>query len=210
MIISGRDDGPMGKEENIKAFLRKYGMRREDLVLAEQVHGSSVAVVEEKDRGGVIKNVDGLITKESHLSLGVTVADCLPVSFFSDKVSGILHAGWKGIRKGIIEAALEKISEMGEDRENVFFEIGPGIGACHFEIKEDVAREFDNFKDLIYRKEGKMFLDIKKVVERKIRDGGGERVRISSDCTYCISRKYFSFRRDKEVRSMLALNYSLK
>jgi len=210
MIISERKDGAMGKKENVAAFLKKYSIQREKLVLAEQVHGSSIAIAQEKDGGGIIKGVDGFITKERGLFLGITVADCLPVSLFSDKVSGILHAGWKGIRKGIIEAALERIGEMEEDIKNVSFEVGPGIGVCHFEIKEDVVKEFSDFEDLIYKKEEKMFLDIKKVVERKVRNGGGERVRISDHCTYCMSKKYFSFRRDKEIRSMLALSYSLK
>ena len=48
---------------------------------------------------------DALITGEQNIALGVVTADCLPILIHDEKnrVIATIHAGWKGLRDGIIE-----------------------------------------------------------------------------------------------------------
>ncbi len=208
MIISRKKDGPMQKKENRKAFLKENNLRIEDLVLAKQVHGKDVAIVGKDNRGKVIESVDGFLTTSKDIVMGITVADCLPISLYSKKVRGLLHAGWKGLEKGIIEEAFRRIVAIGEEPGNLSADIGPGIGSCHFEIKDDVIKAFKGFEEFIKEREGKSFMNLKGVAKRKLERVGAYNVNVSQECTYCEKERYYSFRRDKKVNSMLAVNYS--
>ncbi len=203
----------MNKEENINLFLKEKGFDPEALVLGEQVHGRKVEIVGKRDGGGTIKRTDGLITSSEDIILGVLVADCLPLSFSSKELCGILHVGWKGLFRGIIEEGMKKVRNLGINPEVMQFEVGPGIGVCHFEVKEDLLkkmrkvegeREMNNF--LQKREGGRIFLDLKELTKRRIEELGGRNIKISTECTFC-EENLFSYRRDREVCNMLALQW---
>ncbi len=195
----------MEVRENVERFLKKEGINPESLVLGEQVHGKRVRVVNKNETGKVLKNTDGLITSSREIVLGVLIADCLPVSFVSENICGILHVGWKGLQKGIIKEALLKVEEK-ERVENLFFEIGPGIEMCHFQVREDFAENFE--KDFVgkflKKKENKLFFDLKKATKKKIEECGGKKIKTSDICTFC-SEKYFSYRKGNITERMIAL-----
>ncbi len=200
----------MNGKKNKDIFLKKHGSAGNNLILGEQVHGKNIEIVGKSQRGETIRSTDGLISGRESFFIGVTVADCIPISFFSKEVSGILHVGWRGLERGIIEEALQKIVLMGERVEKVFFEIGPSIGPCHFEVGDDVVERFKGYEKFLYREKGKKFLDIKNIAGQKLKNGGVKNLMISDKCTYCNPERYYSFRRDKKLKSMLALNYPLK
>ena len=90
--------------------------------------------------------------------------------------------------------------------------IGPGIGECHYDVKEEVAQEFrGGFPSAILQRGGKVFLDLKKIAATQLQRVGvlRENVEIHPACTFCEKDAYFSWRRDKseigKVRAMLAL-----
>ncbi len=203
IVVSEKKDGAMDVSENKLNFLKRNKIIPKSLVLAGICHGNKTVRVDENDQGKVMPGIDGLITTSEKIVLGVTVSDCLPIFFFSDKMVGVLHAGWKGIEKGIIEKTMEKIEEI-ERKKKLSFFIGPGIDDCHFEVQGDVFNKFKEFKNARYERKGKKFLSIKKIAEEKILRGGVEKVSLSSVCTYC-DENYFSFRRDKKINKMLAL-----
>ncbi len=206
MIFSCIKDGTMTDKENIALFLKKKGLKFSNLVLCEQVHKDNINVVSEKEKGKIINSFDGLITKEKSLLLGVIVADCLPVSFSSRDIFGIVHAGWRGIEMGIIEKIEKEIKEMGRDIKSFLFEIGPSIGPCHFEIKEDLFDKFKKYDSFIQKRNGKIFLDLKGVVKEKIRKMGVDRVKDQNICTFC-NNNYYSFRRDNDKKRIIVINY---
>jgi hypothetical protein len=90
---------------------------------------------------------DGLITNAPGLLLAVKVADCLPVIVADRKrrAVGIFHAGWRGTAQRIVEKGIgEMRRQLGCDPANLVAAIGPGIGACCYEIGEEVEAEFDS------------------------------------------------------------------
>ncbi len=203
IYLSKKSDGSMNEKENIDSFLTKKGINPDEFSRGGLVHGKKVKIVTEKGAGEVMAKTDGLITADN-ISLGVTVADCLPVYLYSKKFIGILHAGWGGLEKEIIFEAVKKIKKIGERPKNINAYIGPSIQVCHFEVKEDLVKKFSNYKNCFEKRDGKIFLNLQKIAKNQLNSHGIKNIKISNKCTYC-SQDLFSYRRDKEVNNMLAV-----
>ncbi len=198
IVLSKKSDGSMDDKKNKDAFLRRNDISL--LVLSENVHGNKVKVVNSSHAGKTIKSVDGLITKEKDLFIGVPVADCIPVFLWTNKAVGIFHAGWKGLISGVLRSGALKMREIHDSEMNAY--IGPGIGKCHFEVKEDVASKFPLLTE---KNKGKMFVDLKKAAKEALIKEGLNKIKVNADCTYCMSDSYFSYRRDGKIKSMFAI-----
>jgi YfiH family protein len=108
----------------------------------DQVHGNTVYRV---DEAGAAGEGDGLWTTVPHLPLVVFTADCLGVVLHASHAVGVAHAGWRGARSGLVTKLRVEMSEAGHIPTRAA--LGPGIGACCFEVGEEVAMEFDRFRD---------------------------------------------------------------
>ncbi len=89
--------------------VRHLGYCWNQLHLAEQVHGSNIAVVTACDAHKTWSGVDGLMTSDASLLLGIHVADCGAVYLY-DPVRGavaLLHSGKKGTESNITGEAIE-------------------------------------------------------------------------------------------------------
>jgi YfiH family protein len=89
------------------------------------------------------RKADALITRQRGVTLALSFADCTPVLFY-DPVQGAIgmaHGGWRGTARGIALATVEAMSEQFACRpENIYAGIAPSIGACCYEITEQVRR----------------------------------------------------------------------
>jgi YfiH family protein len=120
-------------------------------VEAEQVHGTAAMVVgaTDADRGWstrdtAVPHTDALVTRDAGVSLAILVADCAPVALVApDGVLAVAHAGWRGLAGGVLEAALQRMAELGagSPRESHAV-VGPCIRACCYEVGEEVWRRF--------------------------------------------------------------------
>jgi len=173
----------------------------EKLVLPEQVHGNKIAIA---DKRKVIEKIDGLITEEKEIVLGVTTADCLPILFYEpkEKIIAVVHAGWKGSLKKISQKAIQKIISLGGNPAKTIAAIGPHIKNCCYHIDEKrmlmFKKEFG--EEVIIRKGNKFFLDLIKVNLIQLLKSGikEENIEVLPFCTHCNSNLFFSFRKDKE------------
>ena len=79
------------------------------LVTGYQVHGCEAVPVEAPWRVEDRPRADALVTRTPGVVLGVLTADCAPVLFADSGagVVGVAHAGWRGARDGVLEAAVE-------------------------------------------------------------------------------------------------------
>jgi YfiH family protein len=212
--ISTRADGncyfaPTGDATTDKAtpvnratFLAKLDIPCDCVVSAGIAHGEKAYHATTANDEDVVRGVDALFADERDLFLSITVADCLPVFLFDPKIKtfGLVHAGWRGLVAGIIPNTIHAmIQERGVRAENVLAGIGPGIGACHFEVQSDVAAQFESFPEAVLRHDGKIFIDLKAVARAQLLALGikEEHLEISDECTYDNEEKYFSWRRDK-------------
>lgn len=117
------------------------GQRRRNSVasppwtLLRQVHGSRVVVVDTPG-GSCGEAADAAVTALRGAAIAVLTADCAPVALASPEgVIGVAHAGWKGLRAGVVEAAVQAMRRLGATRvESV---IGPCIHPCCYTFGPD-------------------------------------------------------------------------
>lgn len=186
------------REANRKRFLESVGMPTA-LATGVLAHGSEVAVVRDVSVP-YFRDTDALVTDVSGISIGVTVADCVPV-FFTDtkrRAIGVAHAGWRGLVDGVLEKTVEVMkSEYGSSPADIRASVGPRIRECHFAVGKDVADRFPAYCS-VERREW-MFVDLGRACTERLVGVGVARgnLIVSEECTYCSVGRYFSFRRDK-------------
>ncbi len=97
----------------------------------EQVHGANVVVVESPgaQRGAV---ADGCVTGCVGARLSVQTADCAPLVLASEGLVGLVHAGWRGIVEGVINATSDLLSEFGGAQTHAL--LGPCIAPADYEF----------------------------------------------------------------------------
>ena len=106
-------------------------------------------------------------------------------------VVAAVHCGWRGSVQDILGAALEQMRSLGARPEDVSAAIGPGIGACCFEVGPEVAVGVDALlggetDGLIRPGAGdRLFVDLKAANARRLRQLGvrPERIAVSDGCT---------------------------
>lgn len=155
----------------------------------QQVHGNYVVRVDKDDDGKTIKDCDSLISNDPDVTLSVRVADCLPISVI-DPIShsfGLIHAGWRGLDKKIIEKTIRLMAkEFSSDPKDLEITIGPHICQKHYEVKSDVSSKFTKFPTAILQKDDKKFVDLAKIAELQLVESGikKENIRIDKTCTF--------------------------
>lgn len=218
--MSGKKDGSMkflnnghDKEvlENRQRFFNKLRVDCHNVVSADLRHGGNVKVVGQKHAGQTIKSADGLITAEKNLFLTITIADCLPVYFYDPekKIIGVAHAGWQGVKENIVSRMVQIMVENFKSKyDNILVNVGAHIQKCHFEVKDDIAKKFKEYQDVIIQKRNKTFINLSRIVAVQLFDSGVsvDNVKTSQECTYCLDDKYYSYRRDgcKDIKAMIA------
>ena len=187
---------------NRASFLARREIPSDRVVSAGLVHGGQAHHASTANDGVIISGTDALFANERDLFLSITVADCLPVFLFDPetKTFGLVHAGWRGLVAGVIPNTVHgMIEKCGVQAESLLAAIGPGIGACHFEVKDDVAKQFAQFPDAVLRRGDRTFIDLKAVARKQLLAAGiqQDHLETSAECTYDLQEQYFSWRRDK-------------
>jgi len=196
--------------------LKKVGLDKNLVVRASLVHGQKAVIVSAKDAGKAFNETDALVTAEKNLFLVITVADCLPLFFYDPQkeIIGLAHAGWRGLARGVIGATIKKMMELGTEPQNILAAVGPGIGACHYWIKEESRAEMTEkfgayFGQTTQDREGKKYINLPKIAKLQLLNPGvkEENIEVSRECTACLPDKYFSHRRDqiKPLETMMAV-----
>ncbi|KPJ71731.1 hypothetical protein AMJ52_08325 [candidate division TA06 bacterium DG_78] len=143
---------------------------------------------------------DGLLTRKKDYTLGVTVADCLPVYLFSKKKMCIIHCGWRGIIEGIAKQAARVMG-------NYQYVLGASIGPCCYVIMRDVAELFEqNYQNAIVIRGNQYHLDLKAAVieDLDIKNLIGS----LALCTHCHSDLFYSYRRgDRKERNYALIHF---
>ena len=76
-----------------------------------------------------------MISKPGFAAVAVITADCAPVAIWtSDGIVGVIHAGWRGLVAGVIEATVAAVRSRTDDPASVRAVLGPCIGSCCYEF----------------------------------------------------------------------------
>lgn len=113
-----------------------------------QVHGDTVRVVEDhhdKGEAGTPPDADAIVSRRPGDVLAVQVADCVPM-IFADRRGGVaaaVHAGWRGTCAGIAQRTVDTMrTAFGTRVEDLIIALGPSIGACCYEVGEELVEAF--------------------------------------------------------------------
>ena len=182
------DDDRAKVERNRELVAEMAGLDGRAIAMGMQVHGTDIQSWSGIPAGSdPLEKVDGHVTSRDDLALLVLVADCLPVALAGGERVAMVHCGWRGLADGILANAITRFDAPPAAV------VGPGIGACCFEVGEEVLARFDDrFAD------GRM-LDLRGVAEDLLRGQGVERVEHVDLCTSCREDLFFSHRRDSGV-----------
>ncbi|PYQ28655.1 MAG: hypothetical protein DMF56_15595 [Acidobacteria bacterium] len=188
-------DGKL-RDDLVQLIRERFGI---DSVLSTctQVHGVNVERAAEGEQASAC---DALWSDRRGVSLGIKIADCLPVTMVDPARSIIanVHSGWRGAAQQITSRtidALERASAF--DPSSAFAFLGPSIRVCCFEVGEEVAAQFDEaFVDRSY---AKPHVDLPAMTRAILKQRGFDDTRISDSelCTRCDGSIFHSYRRDR-------------
>jgi len=168
-------------------------------VWLEQVHGTVVA---DADRAGCRTVADACIARRGVCV--VMTADCLPVLLCDRQgsVVGAVHAGWKGLAAGVIEATVQA---MGVPSDGLMAWLGPAIGPQAFEVGGEVRSEFMRqdpqaaaaFTPSHLQGGGVKYLaDLYALARLRLHELGITAIYGGDRCTWSEPEQFFSYRRD--------------
>lgn len=89
---------------------------------------------------------DIAISNDSTLALVVQAADCVPLLFANPTIGAVAaaHAGWRGLASGVPIVAVEALArEFGGRPADLLVAAGPSIGACCYEVGDEVRARFE-------------------------------------------------------------------
>lgn len=190
----------------MRGVVHGFGVRGsqvpEATVFMRQVHGASVVRAERAAAGEV---GDAIVAGAAGPPVAVVTADCVPilVAAGSGEVVAAIHAGWRGLAAGVIEAGL---AALGRPAGELTAAVGPAARGCCYEVDAPVSdglavrygRLFGGV--LVPGRAGHFQLDLPELAVRVLEAAGLSRGRIGTRhqlCTICTPGPRFeSHRRD--------------
>jgi YfiH family protein len=183
-------------------------------VWLNQVHGIHVI-----DAANTIcvADADASFTTKKNVVCVTMTADCLPILLCdrAGTVVAAVHAGWRSLCDGVIEATVNKMSANLKD---ILAWLGPAIGPNAFEVGAEVRAQFiandtqaeNAFKPLTDHESNQKYLGhLYQIARQRLNKlgvtqiyGGGQD---NHWCTYADKDQFFSYRRDGVTGRMATL-----
>ncbi len=204
-LASHVGDAPQTVAYN-RAWLREELDLPSEPLWLNQVHGCAV-VEAGVDLSGCCADV--VMATGPGQVCAVLTADCLPLLICNRSGTRVaaVHAGWRGLAAGVIEAALDHFDdEPGE----LLVWLGPAIGPAAFEVGGEVRDLFvaSNSTDaeaFTLTRPGYWLTDIYRLARTRLLGRGVGFVGGGNYCTVSEPERFFSYRRDGLTGRMASL-----
>jgi YfiH family protein len=155
-------------------------------------------------RDGRRVEADGVVAADAQDAPVVMAADCAPVWLFdpAKEIVGLVHAGWRGVAAGVIEAGVLSATESGAAAQRLVAAIGPHLQACCFEVGPDVAAQFPGHARpaatlvIERRRSDSVALDLSSAIEARLRAVHVQTIHTALACTRCRADILHSYRRN--------------
>ncbi len=198
-------DDPVAVERNRSILKQQAGLPAAPLWLT-QVHGCEVAGA--ADCTGSV-SADAAMADRPGVVCAVMTADCLPVLLCNrggNEVAAV-HAGWRGLNNGVIEAAIDRMQTAPQD---LMAWLGPAIGPQAFEVGDEVRQAFlatDPDCGHAFRpsRPGHWSADLYSLAKRRLSKAGVDAAYGGGLCTFSDPQRFFSYRRDGACGRMASL-----
>ena len=196
-------------EDDIAHVQQNRRLLREQLALPQepawltQVHGCDVV-----DAGSDSTQADGAFCSAPGQVCVVMTADCLPVLLCDRQGTRVaaLHAGWRGLVNGILEAGVQRLGGADE----LIAWLGPAIGPQAFEVGDEVREAFiavqpQSEAAFVANRPGHWLADIYALARLRLARAGVSEVYGGGECTFQDAEHYYSYRRDGRTGRMASL-----
>ena len=171
----------------------------------QQVHSTNIIDLDQSNDS----KADGSTTTKTGTACVVMTADCLPVLLTDRKGRRIaaIHAGWRGLADGILEAGVHHFS----DNMEILAWLGPAIGPDNFEVGEEVVEQLsaettgegDWYRNLPGSR--KYLVDLYKLASSRLQQAGVAEVSGGGFCTFSDEERFYSYRRQGDCGRMATL-----
>lgn len=196
-------DDPAAVAEN-RARLREWLPLPVEPAWLDQVHGTGILDLDSAAPGPA----DGAVTGRADRACVVMTADCLPLLLCSrdgERV-GAVHAGWRGLAAGVIEAGLERLDVPGK---SVLAWLGPAIGPAAFAVGEEVREAFirhdPRAEAAFHTRGGQLHADLYALARQRLEARGVTAIHGGDRCTWSEPEQFYSYRRDGATGRMASL-----
>ena len=173
-----------------------------------QVHGDRVVHAGSADFDEGPPDADAIFGDKAGDICVVATADCLPVLLCSMDGAEIaaVHAGWRGLSAGVIEATLAAMSSLPG---NLIVWFGPAISQSAFEVGDEVRQQFGSWgrpdsPHFTANERGRWQADLVGLATARLRQSGVSAVYGCGLCTYTDEARFYSFRRDGSTGRLLS------
>lgn len=138
-------DDPAAVAANRGRLASALGLRSDQVVWMNQVHGTRVEVVD-APRSAAVDATDALVTSAPGLALAVISADCVPVLLSDARagVVGVAHAGRVGAADGIVPHTVQAMLAVGAQLPDISVLLGPAVSGPNYEVPEGMAAEVES------------------------------------------------------------------
>ncbi|MCC6640490.1 MAG: polyphenol oxidase family protein [Deltaproteobacteria bacterium] len=169
-----------------------------------QVHGTAVMRASE---GAGVEDADAIVSDVPGLPVAIVTADCVPVLVADPGGAHVaaIHAGWRGLAAGVVEAGLVALQRIGAEPARLRAAVGPHIGPCCYEVDDPVVTALEArfgaaaHAALTRSRPGHAMLDLGALVRAECVGAGlapGAVATLGAACTRCDAARFHSFRRD--------------
>lgn len=197
----GSKDVIANVKKNLQLVRKKISKKAKNIFLVHQIHSNKFVFIDEKYNKKIKPKADAIITNQRYLPIAILTADCVPILICDNKkkMIGIIHAGWKGAYKGIIDRVIKFMIKKGCKLKNFTIAVGPSISVKNYEVKEDFRKKFlkKDKKNLKYFKikRNKLYFDLTKYVQALLLKSKIKNIDILNIDTFDVKNKFFSARR---------------
>lgn len=129
----------------VHGFAERGAQPPDSTVFLRQVHGIRAVHAEPSrapalagGQAGGLEEADAIVSRTPGLAVGIVTADCVPIlaAAADGRRVAAIHAGWRGLAAGVIEAG---IGAIGIAPEQLVAAIGPAARGCCYEVDAPVA-----------------------------------------------------------------------
>ena len=176
-----------------------------------QVHGTTVVHAGSPQFDADPPAADAIIADRPGDICVVRTADCLPILLCSSdgKEIAAIHAGWRGLAAGIVEATVAALATA-NDQLMAWF--GPAISQPAFEVGAEVKEAFVQ-KNVVAgaafleNAQGRWQADLYGLARQRLEAVAVSQIFGGGLCTYADAERFYSYRRDGETGRMLSFIY---
>jgi len=204
-------DNPEDFKKNKQILCSKFEIEPEKLIIPFQTHGTEIRKIDEAffqlsptNKAEYLNGVDAILTGTPNVCIGVTTADCVPLTFFDpvQKVIAVDHAGWRGTCARIAEKTVQTmIEEFNSNPSDILVAIGPSISTNVYEVGIELVESFETAgfeTEQIFKEQNDLiFLDLWKANQLSLEKAGilPGNIEIAGICTFTEHERFFSARR---------------